>query len=25
VTFFVVASTDLEKAEIMMKRIREQL
>jgi signal transduction histidine kinase len=25
VTFFVAASTDLEKAEIMMKRIREQL
>jgi signal transduction histidine kinase len=24
-TFFVVASTDLERAEIMMKRIREQL
>jgi signal transduction histidine kinase len=24
-TFFVAASTDLEKAEIMMKRIREQL
>jgi len=25
VTFFVAASTDLEKAEILMKRIREQL
>jgi hypothetical protein len=24
-TFFVAASTDLERAEIMMKRIREQL
>ena len=24
-TFFIAASTDLERAEIMMKRIREQL
>jgi hypothetical protein len=24
-TFFVTASTDLERAEVMMKRIREQL